>query len=140
MDAELKSPQERLAEIVAESKPHKARKGGSRHFEWEHCIRRHWLPRLTRTEALVCFALNSRRDPDGTVLASHGTLGGDCGIRREHAARTTAKLERMGLLKVVERGRTIGKHGKRTCNVYRLVCALPPPPNSACGGTIVVCE
>ena len=135
MEPELLSSQERARKANAPSKPTARRKGNARHFEWEHYLRRHWLPRLTIRELKVCWALNSLREPGGTVQVSHGTLGKCCGILRQHIASTTARLERSGLLKVLERGRTVGKGGKRTCNVYRLMCAMPPT-NSPAGGTI----
>ena len=68
------------------------------------------------------------------MRAGHGTIAARCGIRREHAARTTKALEQRGLLKVLVRGRTVGKAGKRTANEYELL--VPEPwTNSATGGT-----
>jgi CRP-like cAMP-binding protein len=93
-----------------------------------------WLGVLSRRELAVWVALYRLADGLNRVRASHGTIATRCGIRREHAARTTKRLERRGLLKVLVRGRTVGQAGKRTANAYELL--VPEPrTNSADGGT-----
>jgi hypothetical protein len=93
-----------------------------------------WLPAFSKRELLVWFVLFRLADGSKRVRASHGTIARLTGIRREHAARTTKRLERRGLLKVLVRGRTVGQAGKRTANVYELL--VPEPRvNSADGGT-----
>ena len=93
-----------------------------------------WLRVLSRRELRVWIALYRLADSSNRVRAGHGTIAARCGIRREHAARTTKALEQRGLLKVLVRGRTVGKAGKRTANEYELL--VPEPwTNSATGGT-----
>jgi Mn-dependent DtxR family transcriptional regulator len=93
-----------------------------------------WLGVLSWRELRVWLALYRLADGSNRVRASHGTIATRCGIRREDAARTTKRLERRGLLKVLVRGRTVGKTGKRTANEYELL--VPPPvPNSGGGAT-----
>jgi hypothetical protein len=92
-----------------------------------------WLPVLSPRELRVWVALFRLADGSSRLRASHGTIAARCGIRREHAARTTKALEERGLLKVLVRGRTVGKAGKRTANEYEML--VPEPrPNSAAGG------
>ena len=94
-----------------------------------------WLGVLSRRELAVWFVLYRLADGTNWVRASHGTIAARCGIRREDAARTTKRLERRGLLKVLVRGRTVGQSGKRTANEYELV--VPPPvPDSGDDATI----
>jgi hypothetical protein len=94
-----------------------------------------WLGVLSWRELRVWLALYRLADGENRVRASHGTIAARCCIRREHAARTTKRLERRGLLKVLVRGRTVGQTGKRTANAYELL--VPEPrANSADGGTI----
>lgn len=93
-----------------------------------------WLGVLSWRELRVWVALYRMADSPGRVRASHGTIAARCGLRREDAARTTKRLERRGLLKVLVRGRTVGKTGKRTANEYELL-APPPDPNSGGGAT-----
>jgi hypothetical protein len=93
-----------------------------------------WVGVLSLRELRVWIVLFSLADGSNRVRASHGTIARLTGIRREHAARTTKRLERRGLLKVLVRGRTVGQAGKRTANVYELL--VPEPrANSADGGT-----
>jgi DNA-binding IscR family transcriptional regulator len=73
-------------------------------------------------------------DKNGNLHASHCTIAARAGMRREHAARTTAQLERRGLLRVRVRGRTVGSQGKRTANEYEMLA--PPFINSASSSTI----
>ena len=73
-------------------------------------------------------------DTNGNLHASHCTIAARAGMRREHAARTTAQLERRGLLRVRVRGRTVGSQGKRTANEYEMLA--PPFMNSASSSTI----
>jgi hypothetical protein len=93
-----------------------------------------WLRVLSRRELRVWIALYRLADSSNRVRAGHGTIAARCGIRREHAARTTKALEQRGLLKVLVRGRTVGKAGKRTANEYELL-VREPWTNSATGGT-----
>ena len=90
------------------------------------------LAKLTPRELKVWFVLYRYADPDGTVTVGGTKLGELAGIEREHASRTTKRLERLGIIACVHRGRSLGQAGKRTANVFRL---LAPPPNSANGGT-----
>jgi hypothetical protein len=90
------------------------------------------LPRLTLRELKVWNALYWLAKPDGTVTVGGSTLGRLVGIKREHASRTTKRLERLGYIECVKRGRSYGEAGKRTANVFRL---LAPPPISATGST-----
>jgi hypothetical protein len=90
------------------------------------------LPRLTPRELKVWAVLYRLAKPDGTVTVGGSTLGRLAGIEREHASRTTKRLERLGYIECVKRGRSYGEAGKRIANVFRL---LAPPPISANGGT-----
>lgn len=90
------------------------------------------LAKLTPRELKVWIVLYRYADPDGTVTVGGSTLGRLAGIEREHASRTTKRLERLGVIACVHRGRSWGQAGKRTANVFRL---LAPPPISANGGT-----
>jgi hypothetical protein len=90
------------------------------------------LAKLTPRELKVWIALYRHASADGTMRVSGSTLGRLAGIEREHASGTTKRLERLGYIECVTRGRTMGQAGKRTANVFRL---LAPPPNSANGGT-----
>ena len=91
------------------------------------------LAKLTPRELKVWIALYRHAKPDGTVTVSGTRLGELAGIEREHASRTTKRLERRGYIECVTRGRTLGERGERTANVFRI---LTPPLNSASGGTI----
>lgn len=93
-----------------------------------------WVGVLSLRELRVWIVLFSLADGSNRVRASHGTIARLTGIRREHAARTTKRLERRGLLKVLVRGRTVGQAGKRTANAYE-VLVPEPRANSADGGT-----
>jgi CRP-like cAMP-binding protein len=84
-----------------------------------------WISELPSREIKVWLVLWSLADRSNRVRVSHGTLAAICGIRREHAARTTKALERRGLLKVLVRGRTMGQTGKRTANVYEVLVPTP---------------
>jgi Mn-dependent DtxR family transcriptional regulator len=90
------------------------------------------LAKLTPRELKVWIALYRHASADGTMRVSGSTLGRLAGIEREHASRTTKRLERVGYIECVTRGRTLGQKGKRTANVFRI---LAPPPNSANVGT-----
>lgn len=94
-----------------------------------------WLPALSYRELKVWFILYRHARPDGRVRISHGTIARLAGLRREHAARTTAALERHGLIRVRVRGRTIGQSGARTANEYEVMVPRSHP-NSAASGTI----
>jgi CRP-like cAMP-binding protein len=94
-----------------------------------------WLGILTTREVKVWVVLHRLADGNGMARVSHGTIAARSGMRREHAARTTKRLEDRGLLRVRVRGRTMGKCGKRTSNEYEML-SPPPVPNSATGGTI----
>lgn len=93
-----------------------------------------WLRALTRRELAVWVLLWSHAKPDGTVRMSHGAIGRATGLRREHAARTTRALERIGLLRVRVRGRSFGQSGTRTANEYEMLVPQPHT-NSATSGT-----
>jgi Mn-dependent DtxR family transcriptional regulator len=90
-----------------------------------------WVGVLSLRELRVWIVLFSLADVSNRVRASHGTIAKRCGIRREDAARTTKRLERRGLLKVLVRGRTVGQAGKRTANAYEV---LVPEPRANSGG------
>jgi hypothetical protein len=93
-----------------------------------------WLGVLSWRELRVWVALFRLADGSSRLRASHGTIAARCGMHREDAARTTKRLERRGLVKVLVRGRTVGKTGKRTANEYELL-SPPPVPNSGGGAT-----
>ena len=93
-----------------------------------------WLRVLTRRELAVWLVLYSHANRDGTVRISHSSIGRAIGMRREHAARTTRALERIGLLRVRVRGRTFGQAGTRTANEYEMLVPQPHT-NSATSGT-----
>ena len=90
-----------------------------------------WLGVLSWRELRVWIALYRLADGSNRARASHGTIAARCGIRREDAARTTKRLERRGLVKVLVRGRTVGQAGKRTANAYEV---LVPEPRANSGG------
>jgi Helix-turn-helix domain len=94
-----------------------------------------WLGALSPRELRVWVALYRLADSPGRARASHGTIAARCGMRREDAARTTKRLERIGLVRVLVRGRTVGQNGKRTANEYELLVPKPRP-NSGAGDTI----
>jgi|LauGreDrversion4_2_1035121.scaffolds.fasta_scaffold67102_2 CRP-like cAMP-binding protein len=94
---------------------------------------------LTTSELRVLFVIERFLDAAGKARISHTTIASLVGMRREHVARTTARLERRGLLRVLERGRRVRESGKRTANVYELV-APPPTMNGAAHGTIADTE
>ena len=81
-----------------------------------------WLP---KRELAVLLALWDRQPRKGRPFAvSNATLGADCGIAREHAARAARSLERRGLVVVVKRG----DRKTAAANLYRLPKRLPEPP------------
>jgi hypothetical protein len=90
-----------------------------------------WLPALSGRELRVWIVLFRLAGGSNRARASHGTIARLTGIRREDAARTTKRLERRGVLKVLVRGRTVGQAGKRTANVYEV---LVPEPRANSGG------
>ena len=85
-----------------------------------------WAGRLTRTQLAVALALWNRqpRQRDRAFPVGHRTLGGDCGgIARNHVASAVARLEALGLVRVVKRG------DKRTQEPnWYLVPEHPPEP------------
>jgi hypothetical protein len=84
-----------------------------------------WSMRFPKRELAVLLALWDRQPRDGRPFAvSHATLGADCGIAREHAARAARSLERRGLVVVVKRG----DRKTAAANLYRLPERLPEPP------------
>ena len=93
-----------------------------------------WLGTLSLRELRVWLVLHRMADKNGNLHASHCTIAARAGMRREHAARTTAQLERRGLLRVRVRGRTVGSQVKRTANEYEMLA--PPFMNSASSSTI----
>jgi hypothetical protein len=115
--------------------PRAMRKGGDRFAPLNALTDGGWLGVLRPRELRVWLVLYRLADTSGRARASHGTIAARCGMRREHAARETARLERHGLVRVRVRGRTVGQGGKRTANEYELL--VPEPrANSATGGTI----
>lgn len=99
-----------------ESRP----RGGKRFLPMNAIVDGGWLPALKPIETRVWLVLFRFANSDGEVRISHTTIGRLCGIRREHAARATASLERRGVIVVVSRGRSFGSRGQRLSNVYRL--------------------
>lgn len=93
-----------------------------------------WVGRLTLGQLRVWVLLFRYVSKDGAARVSHGTISRATGMRRENVARTTKALERLGLLRVRVRGRTVGQGGKRTTNEYEVV--VPPRTNSVSSDTI----
>lgn len=89
------------------------------------------LARLTSPEKSVWIVLFCLADRSGILRASGTTIADRAGMRREHAHRATKGLERKGYIECIERGRTVGRTGERTANVFRLLAPVPPPSNSA---------
>lgn len=117
------------------SKRSKPTRGDGRRFKPKRAIvSGGWLGQLAPAQIKVLWVLDDFADSKCCVRISHATIGKYAGMRREHAARATASLETLGLVRVVERGRTFGKSGKRTANVYELL-APEPFGISAAGGT-----
>ena len=85
-----------------------------------------WLRVLTRRELLVWMVLESICDEGGVIQASHAEIGGMAGIARNDAARTTAELERLGILRVIARG-SPQPGRRRRANVYELLVPKPAP-------------
>ncbi len=94
-----------------------------------------WLGLLPPSELRVWLVLYRHAGTDGTARVSHGTIGKCAGLRREHAARAARSLERRGLVRVLVRGRTVGRKGERTANHYALLGTVPRIGNSAASGT-----
>ena len=109
-------------EMLRTSGPDRERRpqGGKRFLPLNAIVGGGWLPALKPTEIRVWLVLFRFDNSDGEVRISHTTIARLCDIRREHAARATATLERQGVIVVVSRGRTFGSHGQRGANVYRL--------------------
>lgn len=89
------------------------------------------LKRLTSPEKSVWIELFSLADRSNIVRASGTKIAERAGMRREHVHRATKSLERKGYIECIERGRTVGRTGERTANVFRLLAPVPPPSNSA---------
>ena len=129
-EADRKWREDRLAKGTAR-KP--KRGGGGRFPPLNATVDGGWLGTLTPRELRVWLAIYRLADQGNRARASHGTIARLAGMRREDAARTTAALEKRGILRVRVRGRTVGRAGKRTSNEYELL--VPEPlPNSG-GGT-----
>jgi hypothetical protein len=123
-------------EAQAQGKATPTRRDGTRRFvPLNATVDGGWLAVLTPYELRVWVVLHRLADGNGMVRVSHGTIAERTGMRREHAARTTKRLEKRGVLRVRVRGRTVGQGGERTANVYEML-APPPIPNSAATGTI----
>ena len=86
-----------------------------------------WVAKMSGNEFKVLGMIWSLGAGSNQARISHGALARMCGMQRNHVATATAKLERWGLLRVVERGRTMGKRGKRTANVYEVLVPEPVP-------------
>ena len=125
----------RRAELVERPNDHARRGGDGRFAPRNALLDGGWIALLTPRELRVWFAIDRFADKRNRARLSHGTIARLTGMRREHAARTTAALERRGLLRVRVRGRTVGRAGKRTSNEYELLVPRPLP-NSAATGTI----
>lgn len=120
----------------AQGATRKPRRGGSKRFAPRNALLDGgWVALLTPSELKVWVAIDRFADKCNRARVSHGTIARLTGLRREHAARTTARLERRGLLRVLERGRRVRESGKRTANVYEIL-APPPNANGAASGTI----
>jgi len=118
-----------------QGEPAAKRRGDKRFAPLNAIVDGGWLGMLTPREVRVWVVLHRLADGTGLARVSHGTIGRLAVMRREHAARTTKRLEARGLLRVRIRGRTVGQGGKRTANVYEML--IPPPlPNSAASGTM----
>jgi hypothetical protein len=91
-----------------------------------------WLGALTPRELRVWLALYRMANGRNLVRASHGTIAARAKMLRADAARTTSRLERRGIVRVLQRGRTIGQAGKRTANEYEV---LVPDPSRNSGGS-----
>jgi len=126
----------RRAELVERPQGHARRGGGSKRFlPLNAIVDGGWLAVLTPRELRVWWVICRFANTCNHARVSHGTIARLAGMRREHAARTTAALEKRRLLRVRARGRTVGRTGKRTSNEYELL--MPEPlPNSAAIGTI----
>ena len=121
-------------EQLAQAAPRKPRRGSERFVPLNALVDGGWLGALTPREVRVWLVLFRMADRGGRATVSHGTIARRAGIRREHTARTTKRLEHLGLVRVRVRGRTVGQAGKRTANVYE-VLVPEPRTNSADGGT-----
>ncbi|MDA1106555.1 MAG: hypothetical protein O2855_08210, partial [Planctomycetota bacterium] len=105
-------------------------------FRFEQELARHgwlaWLRRRRPSLLAVLTVLNTWADRHLVVRCSHGAIARAVGMARENVARRTKEAERLGLLRVVERGRKVadGNKGARTCNVYQLPAELPSAPSS----------
>lgn len=121
---------------LAQGATRKPRRDGSKRFlPLNAIVDGGWLEVLTPRELRVWAAIYRLADSANRARVSHGTIARLARMRREDAARTTARLERRGLIRVRVRGRTVGQDGKRTANVYELL--VPDPcPNSGGGDTI----
>lgn len=124
----------RRAELAALGRAAPRRGGSSRFVPLNALVDGGWLGVLTPREVRVWLVLFRMADRGGRATVSHGTIARRAGIRREHTARTTKRLEHLGLVRVRVRGRTVGRAGKRTANVYE-VLVPEPRTNSADGGT-----
>lgn len=130
-EADRKWREDRLVKGTAR-KP--KRGGGGRFKPWNAIVYGGWLGALTNRELRVWAVIYCLADQGNRARASHGTIARLAGMRREDAARTTAALEKRGILRVRVRGRTVGRAGKRTSNEYELL--VPEPlPNSGGGAT-----
>jgi hypothetical protein len=125
----------RRAELAERAKGGTRRGGGTRFVPLNALVDGGWLGALTHRELKVWDVLFRMADGSGRATVSHGRIARDARIRREDAARTTKRLEHLGLVRVRVRGRTVGQAGKRTANVYELLVPKPRT-NSGDGATI----
>jgi hypothetical protein len=132
MSSKAESAEAYLARMKASARAGKPKGRSDRFVPLNAIVDGGHLPRLTPRELKVWTALYRLANPAGIVTVGGSTLGRLVGIKREHASRTTKRLERLGYIECVKRGRSYGEAGKRIANVFRL---LAPPPISANGGT-----
>lgn len=116
----------------AAGRPSVPRPGGATRFDpLNALVDGGWLGALTPRELRVWLALYRMANGRNLVRASHGTIASRAKMLREDAARTTSRLERRGIVRVLQRGRTIGQAGKRTANEYEVL--VPGPPRNSGG-------
>ena len=128
MNADAEAYRQRMRELrdgKPTGRPKPATRQGDRFAHQNAVTYGGHLAKLKGRELAILYALNTLCGRDGTVRVSHTKLGEYTGMRREDASRTTKRLEGLGYIECVTRGRTIGKAGKRTANVYRLLTPLP---------------
>jgi hypothetical protein len=131
MSSKAESPEAYRARMRAGEQAGKPKGKGDRFAPLNAIATGGHLARLTSPEKSVWIVLFCLADRSGILRASGTTIAERAGMRREHAHRATKSLERKGYIECIERGRTVGRTGERTANVFRLLAPVPPPPNSA---------